>query len=107
MKRHSLKLALLITVCCMIAVLLLLSIDALIAVHRMNPVPAAEVAAAGAGWDVDSIHLRSFDASGGPFGSSAVVTYGLRDSEDLELLQVHLRRTLFSSRWDTVAIETK
>ena len=104
MKRRSLKLALSIAGCCVIAVVLLLSIDALIAVNRMNPVPAAEAAAAGAGWDIDMIHLQSFNASGGPFGSSAVVTYGLGEADDLELIEVHLRRPLFSSRWDAVTI---
>jgi hypothetical protein len=106
MKRERVRIALLVFGCCIIAVVVLLTIDAIIAVDRMNPIPTAEAAVANAGWGGSPV-LRSVDAAGGVFGSSAVVKYALSDAEDAEFRAVHLRRPPFARHWKVKRIDPK
>jgi len=107
MNRRSLNVAFSIIGCCVIALVALLAIDGLIAVNRMNPVPAAETAAAQGGFQVDPLQLRSYDVSGGILGSSAVVRYCTGDKESAPDLEVRLRRPLLRANWQVVSVETK
>jgi hypothetical protein len=107
LNRRTIKLAVSLAGCGIIAVVLILAIDALVAVNRMNPLPAAEAAALGAGWEVNLLRLRSVDASGGPLGSSALVKYRLSDTEDAEQLEVQLHRPILSPHWKVVSVATK
>jgi hypothetical protein len=92
---------------CVIAVVLLLAADAVIAVDRMNPVPTADAAAAKAGWGAWPSYVRSVEASGGLFGSTAVVKYAIADAEASELRSVRLRRPLLAGHWQVVSIDPK
>ena len=107
MTRRSLTRIFNITACCVGAVVLLMSVDALIAVNRLDPVPAAHSGAQQAGWNVDLLQVRSAEASGGLFGSSAVVKYKLNEAESGEFLEVRLRRPLFAANWRVVSLEPK
>jgi hypothetical protein len=107
MKRRPIKVALSVIGFGFVAVLVVLTLDAAIAVNRMNPVPAAETAAKNAGWKTETIQLKSVDASGGLFGSSAIVNYRLDENNDSEQLEVHLRRPLFSRHWMPVRVNSK
>ena len=107
MKRERVKIALSVLGCCIIAVVVVLTIDAMIAVDRMNPVPTAEAAVANADWQENPVYLRSVDATGGVLGSSAVVKFALSDTEDAELRAVHLRRPIFARHWKVERIDPK
>ncbi|MCD8534209.1 MAG: hypothetical protein LR011_05230 [Verrucomicrobia bacterium] len=107
MKQERVKIALVVFGSCIIAVVTVLTMDAMIAVNRMDPVPAAEAAAASAGWRGSRFYIRSVDASGGIFGSSAVVKYALSDAEDAEIRAVHLRRPIFSRHWKVESIDPR
>ncbi len=106
MKRRQITIALSIFGCLIIAVILLLAADGMLAVNRLNPVSTAEAAVVNAGWEVNSSHLRSVEATGGLFGSSAIVKYRIGDVEGSELRTVHLRRPLFTRHWKVVKIES-
>lgn len=108
MNRRSLTIAISITASCIVASVLLLVIDGYISINGVSPVPSNEAAAAaqGAGWNADLIHLRSINAVGGPFGSSAVVKYDVDDAKEPGVVEVRLRRRFLSSSWEVEAIET-
>jgi hypothetical protein len=47
------------------------------------------------------------EASGGLFGSTAVVKYAIADAEASELRSVRLRRPLLAGHWQVVSIDPK
>lgn len=106
-KLRSLKTAWSIIGCAIIAVIGVMAIDQFIAHNAMNPVPAAESAIAAQGFPVDPLHVRSFEATGGLFGSRAVVNYQRTDAGKDERLEVQLRRPLFHRDWEVVAVAKK
>lgn len=84
----------------------LLSLDRMIALNYMDPTAAAQEAANKDGQDVDVIQLKGYEATGGMFGSRAVVRYYLSESDE-ELLEVHLKRPLLSKEWKVVSVAKK
>jgi hypothetical protein len=107
MKSRPLKLAASIAGSCLLVVVAVLAVDGLIAVNRLNPAPEAQSAAAAAGHNVELLQVRTVNAEGGLFGSTAVVEYRLGDADDAEQLEVRLKRPLLSPRWMVVSVETK
>jgi hypothetical protein len=107
MNRRSLKVAFSIAGSCVIAIVAVLALDGLMASNRMNPVPAAQSAAAAKGFAVEPLQLTSYEATGGLFGSRAVVNYNLGEAADAGRLEVQLRRPLLSREWEVVAVAKK
>lgn len=105
MKDRSLRIVLALTASSLLAIVLLFTFDARLAINHMNPLPEAEAAAADAGFGVEWLTLQSFEVEGGMVGGSAVVKYLVSETTPNRLVEVHLRRALLSSHWDAVGVD--